>query len=767
MSNNKQDALNRLFNEYDFITDDISVLEEIVFPNASKKVDYYDLGSFVIKQYIINEINEQRFIKLFDNYVKKHSIKEAFDYFNAYSKNSDLLSEENESVQQIISKDEYQSFFAETREMYLERDENFNFSGLKNKFLAAALDLYDLSITSENEDVNESTETVLTDDGLRDYLRVIGKIPLLTKEEEVELFTRYKNGDESAKEEIISANLRLVVHVAKKYTSRAKSLTLLDLIQEGNIGLIKAVEGFDVELGNKFSTYATWWLRQTITRGIFDTDTTIRIPVHVHEDNTRIYKYRLQFQEENDREPTIEEVAKATKLTKEKVKEIDEVFDKYSTTPSCDEKVGEDEDSTMIDFISNPADLESIYNSIELKDERRQFYEFAELALSERERNILIDRYGIEDGIPKTLEVVGAKYGVTRERIRQIEAKAIRRLERLNKRRNDAIEENLRQSQSELHYLNTKNSANIEFSNFKRAVGNSNLRITNFKSRNQTVNVECSSCNYKYEILANDLIVNNKCPNCRQLEEQKYREMDAEIKLIKKVKEKSKGTIRLRGLTDNNKYVNAKCDICTNSWKTTKTAIVENCNCPSCRSAAKQILYVFDKALTENSVKNNTSGKVSVDRFKGMQSDVILHCNSCNNKWSMSPRRAIVDATCPRCQNIYIGKYANNSTSELVLDKSIDQIYNELIIRVARTNTFNKLEDDITRPIALLSLSRIYAGIYNMNIEYLATYFGLSSTYISNVTNYVLDRYPNIMNAIKNDMFNDNNRDNGIQRKRK
>ena len=133
----------------------------------------------------------------------------------------------------------------------------------------------------------------------------------------------------------------------------------------------------------------------------------------------------------------------------------------------------------------------------------------------------------------------------------------------------------------------------------------------------------------------------------------------------------------------------------------------------------------------------------------------------------MSPRSAIVDATCPRCQNIYIGKYANNNTSELVLDKSIDQIYNELIIRVARTNTFNKLEDDITRPIALLSLSRIYAGIYNMNIEYLATYFGLSSTYISNVTNYVLDRYPNIMNAIKNDMFNDNNRDNGIQRKRK
>ncbi|HOJ92279.1 MAG TPA: RNA polymerase sigma factor RpoD [Dictyoglomaceae bacterium] len=252
------------------------------------------------------------------------------------------------------------------------------------------------------------------------YLKEIGKIPLLTPEEEVELAKRVEQGDEEAKKKLIEANLRLVVSVAKRYIGRG--LLFLDLIQEGNLGLIKAVEKFDWRKGYKFSTYATWWIRQAITRAIADQARTIRIPVHMVETMNKIHKVTRQLTQELGRKPTEEEIAEKSGLPVERIREISMMGQEPL---SLEMPVGEDEDNHLADFVENkglsPADV-SIQKSLK-KDIEELLNE-----LSEREREILKLRFGLEDNQPRTLEEVGKLFNVTRERIRQIEAKALRRL---------------------------------------------------------------------------------------------------------------------------------------------------------------------------------------------------------------------------------------------------------------------------------------------------------------------------------------------------
>jgi RNA polymerase primary sigma factor len=278
----------------------------------------------------------------------------------------------------------------------------------------------------EKEEISEPTEElelpeeIELDDPVKMYLKEIGKIPLLTPEEEVELAKRASEGDEEAKRKLIEANLRLVVSVAKRYIGRG--LLFLDLIQEGNLGLIKAVEKFDYRKGFKFSTYATWWIRQAITRAIADQARTIRIPVHMVETMNKIHKVTSQLTQELGRKPTDEEIAERVGLPVERIREISLMGQEPL---SLEMPVGEDEDNRLADFIENkglsPADY-AIQNSLK-KDINELLNE-----LSEREREILKLRFGLVDNQPRTLEEVGRLFNVTRERIRQIEAKALRRL---------------------------------------------------------------------------------------------------------------------------------------------------------------------------------------------------------------------------------------------------------------------------------------------------------------------------------------------------
>ncbi len=264
-------------------------------------------------------------------------------------------------------------------------------------------------------------EGISIEDPVRMYLKEIGKVPLLSADEEIKLAKRMENGDEMAKKRLAEANLRLVVSIAKRYVGRG--MLFLDLIQEGNLGLIKAVEKFDYTKGYKFSTYATWWIRQAITRAIADQARTIRIPVHMVETINKLIRVQRQLLQDLGREPTPEEIAKEMNLPVERVREIQ----KISQEPvSLETPIGEEEDSHLGDFIQDdnvPVPAEAAAFTL-LKEQLVDVLS----TLTDREQKVLRLRFGLDDGRARTLEEVGKEFNVTRERIRQIEAKALRKL---------------------------------------------------------------------------------------------------------------------------------------------------------------------------------------------------------------------------------------------------------------------------------------------------------------------------------------------------
>ncbi len=262
---------------------------------------------------------------------------------------------------------------------------------------------------------------IAVDDPVRMYLKEIGKVPLLNAEEEIELAQRMEKGDEDAKKRLCEANLRLVVSIAKRYVGRG--MLFLDLIQEGNLGLIKAVDKFDYRKGYKFSTYATWWIRQAITRSIADQARTIRIPVHMVETINKLIRVSRQLLQSYGREPLPEEIAKEMGISVEKVREIQKIAQE---PVSLETPIGEEEDSHLGDFIPDedvPAPAEAAAFSM-LKEQLVEVLD----TLTDREQKVLKLRFGLEDGRSRTLEEVGKEFDVTRERIRQIEAKALRKL---------------------------------------------------------------------------------------------------------------------------------------------------------------------------------------------------------------------------------------------------------------------------------------------------------------------------------------------------
>ena len=284
-------------------------------------------------------------------------------------------------------------------------------------------ELQDIEEVTEEElaDTDSLVDTFSTDDPVRMYLKEIGKVPLLTPDEEQDLARRMADGDEEAKRRMAEANLRLVVSIAKRYVGRG--MLFLDLIQEGNLGLIKAVDKFDYTKGYKFSTYATWWIRQAITRAIADQARTIRIPVHMVETINKLTRVSRMLLQENGREPTPEEIAEAMGVDVAKVREIQKIA---QDPVSLETPIGEEEDSHLGDFIEDdktqtPGDSVAF---IMLKEQLLGVLD----TLTPREEKVLRLRYGIDDGKPRTLEEVGREFNVTRERIRQIEAKALRKL---------------------------------------------------------------------------------------------------------------------------------------------------------------------------------------------------------------------------------------------------------------------------------------------------------------------------------------------------
>lgn len=339
----------------------------------------------------------------------------------------------NAKARGFVTQDEVLEAFVEP-ELYLEQLDDFY-----DQVYRMGADIFE-SVVEEEEDAAlssatrelemlSSLKTSGSADPVRMYLKEIGRIPLLSREEEIRLAQRAEGGDIKAKEKLTSSNLRLVVSIAKKYIGRG--MTFLDLIQEGNKGLIRAVEKYDWTKGFKFSTYATWWIRQAITRAIADQARTIRIPVHMVETINKLMRTSRKLMQDLGREPTPEEIGKVMDLDPEKVREILKVS---QNTTSLESPVGDGEDDSILgDFIADDKQT-TPYDSTSQHMLTENIREVLS-ALSDREARVLEMRFGLEGGKPMTLEEVGRKFGVTRERIRQIEAKALRKLRHPSKRK--------------------------------------------------------------------------------------------------------------------------------------------------------------------------------------------------------------------------------------------------------------------------------------------------------------------------------------------
>jgi len=335
------------------------------------------------------------------------------------------------ATQEIINKGRDQGFVTQDDILAIFPEAESNVEALDELYTRLAeegIDVFEVGAEGETKpsELEKELEVLTTlgegqiTDPVRMYLKEIGRIPLLTAPEEMDLAQRVEKGEAKAKERLINSNLRLVVSIAKKYVGRG--LTLLDLIEEGNIGLMRAVEKFDWRKGFKFSTYATWWIRQAITRAIADQARTIRIPVHMVETINRFIRTSRKLMQELGREPSPEEVAKEMGIEPEKVREIIKVSQEPT---SLEAPVGEEKDSTLGDFIPDEEIRPEDQASAELL--KAHLAEVLD-TLNDREKKVLKLRFGLEDGRQRTLEEVGKEFGVTRERIRQIEAKALRKL---------------------------------------------------------------------------------------------------------------------------------------------------------------------------------------------------------------------------------------------------------------------------------------------------------------------------------------------------
>ncbi len=338
------------------------------------------------------------------------------------------------AIEEIIERGKQRGFVTYAEILHFMPNIEENISALEELYdrlsdanieLVESKDLLELEKNEKLPKKELLTEDLLAHDSVQMYLKEIGKIPLLTEEEEKELAKRIEKGDEEARQKLTQANLRLVVSIAKKYIGRSQHLTLLDLIQEGNIGLFKAVEKFDYKKGYKFSTYATWWIRQAITRALADQAKTIRIPVHMVETISKFNQVRRRLVQDLGREPLAEEIASEMNIDIEKVRHIIQIS---QDTVSLETPLGNDSDesTTLGEFIEDEKELSPMQSTARslLKDQLKEIME----DLTPREQKILSMRFGLEDGVTHTLEEVGQEFGVTRERIRQIEAKALEKI---------------------------------------------------------------------------------------------------------------------------------------------------------------------------------------------------------------------------------------------------------------------------------------------------------------------------------------------------
>ena len=426
-----QEDLNKLYKKFSFIEEDISKFKEIAFINNAE--DFIDAEKNIF-EYIGNIIKKDGLVKIFEKATKKIPFKTAFELFSLIIEETNTTISD-EDIEELSNKKEYEKFYSKITKNVEDGDYDIDDLNISNDLLKRVIEVkLDSLETYDLEHLEFGDDDKFITNIFKDYLKTLYQFKVLTREEEKELFEKYKNSEgeerDELKEKIVNHNLRLVVAIAKKHKPPTLRMDIMDYIQFGNIGLLKALDKYDVEKGNKFSTYATWWIRQSLSRSVADNDTTIRIPVHMFETVAKSFKKEKEFTTTYNREPTNEEMMQILGLNEKQYKAMMKarnLLDLTSLDTKIDSNDKESRKTSLISFVTD-TDEQTIEEQVEKQIEHEQLEEIMKLVLKEREMKILKLRVGFDTGEEMTLEAVGKIMGVTRERIRQIEAKAIRKL---------------------------------------------------------------------------------------------------------------------------------------------------------------------------------------------------------------------------------------------------------------------------------------------------------------------------------------------------
>jgi len=637
-----------LYEEYGFIENDMSKFKDIVFSNASKNMsekELRELGKKNIIIYLVKEVQSGKFVILFKKALEKLEPMKAFVLFDTIIEEADIDISED-AILGLALNQTYQGFYD-------------NYVNNKNKFegtlLGKVLDAY-TSINEEDIEIGES-ELIsnLSDDQVRDYLLLISGISVLTREEEQFLLRKYKEtNDPYYKDEFINHNLRLAAKLSLKYWKPMLKMSRMDLIQEGNLGLMEAFDRFDPTKGYKFSTYAIWWINQKVTRAIADQNDTVRIPVHCNEKIAKKNNFIKEYEDKYFREPTDEEIMDALGVDEKELKlikkaeiikspnSIDYVVDNQESRAGRESSYGQ-----FIADDSKPSVEDEALSIVE----REQLLEIIEDVLTKRERIVIRARMGFNEyGETFTLEKIGEKLGVTRERIRQIESKALKKIERrLIALKNAEKNMSLSNGNIDPHIIAERKEIEIRLKNKKN-----NLRVVGFTPDNSRVTVKCLECQNSYTDTPEKILSLDDCLFCyaKKVADEEDKKDNLLEAYNKKLIEGSNGKIIAIRLEDDKRYVTVRCLDCGFEWTRYRYNLLTNPVCPKCYSLTK---IEKQKQTLKNRIRK-LNDRIEIVEYIGSREKARFRCLDCKNEWDEFAYNLLRKPYCLNCKNQKVKK---------------------------------------------------------------------------------------------------------------
>ena len=608
--------IDELYSKFNFSVSDKEKFEDIIFHNAQRFETYEDIYQNAlnnIDSYLIKQIKkEKKLVELMKASSKVMDIDETYIYFDKLTTNKKYKIKKDE-ITYLADEESFKEYYEEKIKGHKEEVDNDNYRFLENDLLAKIIEVYSLTLV----DVSTTDQTPFTNDVVNDYRKTINKIPILTKEEELELAIRASKGDKEAKDALVEHNLKYVFKIAKKYLRMKHDLSLADLIEEGNIGLIKSVDKFDYTKGFRFTTYATWWIRQAINNAISNKGRTIRIPAYKKDEIKKVNDAENMFLQKNYRDPSIEELSEITGLSLEKVQQIKSIDQPMIY---LDKKVNTDEgeDSDLYNFLPSSLDSENDVIDEKARLEKIHIIRKCLNVLDERERTILIYRFGLFNKPKLTLEQIGKILGVSRERVRQLEPKVLDKFEKFvvnyksidnefygYKEETSSVKENIIISEDQLKNVdellnNTYDSKNIKKAEriVKRITEkNPNLKIVGFNQNVSKITLYCNVCLNTWTSYIDELPTTCYCPNCKQLgKHNKYQSIISELN----------SDIVISNLVDTKSDVDVHCNRCGSTWRTRLNSLIQcGALCKQCRKDNRAFVKEIETiALNSNKVKN-------------------------------------------------------------------------------------------------------------------------------------------------------------------